>query len=125
MPRATSEPKQPLDPTGLTAETHGFIFPNTASASGKVWQQIGESPGVYEADSPHTAVGPLTGTQTGWMLWQQWAFGAPGGTYYWHVCWDPAPDGGTVYCGPEQKFTMPNPNNVMLPDTSIPTGPTS
>src|SRR5204862_2849919 len=106
-----------------TAETHGFIFPNVASAAGNVWQEISDiphDPNPLKTTPAH--VGPLSGNQTGWMLWQQWATTA-GGTFYWRVCWDPDPAGGTSYCGSEQTFTTPNPAGVVLPDTTIPTGP--
>jgi PASTA domain len=88
-----------------------------------VYQKIGETSGSYDVTSTPVAVTNLGSGETGWMHYQQWSTPA-GGTFYWRECYDPGTlNVGPVYCGAEQKFSTPNPNNVTLPDTTIPTGP--
>jgi hypothetical protein len=112
----------------VQAETHNFVFPNTGvgTGAGYVWQKISDIPNDSAPfESTKLAVGNLGAGETGWMVWQQWNFSAPGGTWYWRGCYDPGALGGTTYCGPEQTFTMPNPAGGTLPDTSILTKPPS
>src|SRR5207253_4591515 len=112
--------KDPIPDTGNLGQfkitTIGFLY--TAGTAGVTWAQIGSpggAPGVYVYSTP--MVRDDIGDTPFSVDWS----GIDPGTSHWRVCY--TPDGGATACGSDQQFTIPNPNNITLPDTSIPTGP--